>query len=206
MLQLKKLLVLALPALALADEAFSPLKRQIVEIPCSESGRNDCGDGCIPLTYTCCPDQQGGCPLTSTCWLGNNGQYACCPIGKRCVGPGGVNTEPGSTVTSTLSFTESVPDVETSTSFFASTSTATFTLTSEIESTSTETSLVAEPTTSLPVPPVVSSHSTTAAVLPTITVNSTTARPPPVTVNGANTHGGSILQAMAAGAIALLAL
>ncbi|KAK0373902.1 GPI anchored serine-threonine rich protein [Colletotrichum limetticola] len=205
MFQLKKLLVLALPALALAEEAFSPLKRQIVEIPCSESGRKDCGDGCIPLTYTCCPDQQGGCPLTSTCWLGNNGQYACCPIGKQCVGPGGVNTEPGSTVTSTLFFTESIPDEKTSTSFFASTSTATFTLTSEIGTTSAETSLVPKPTTSLPAPPVVSNTPTTTATLPTITANSTTARSPPVTVNAANTHGGSILQAMAAGAVALLA-
>ncbi|OHE91859.1 GPI anchored serine-threonine rich protein [Colletotrichum orchidophilum] len=203
---LKTLLVLALPALALADDAFSVLKRQLVRIPCSESGLKDCGDICIPLTYTCCPGQQGGCPLTSRCWLGNNGQYACCPIGQICDGPGGVNTLPGETVTSTIVFTESVSDEQTSTSFFAETSTATFTLTSEIESTSTGTSLLAEPTTSLPAPPVVPNTPTTTAVLPTIIVNNTSTRPPPVTVNGANTRGGSFLQVIAAGAVALLAL
>ncbi|GKT59800.1 GPI anchored serine-threonine rich protein [Colletotrichum tofieldiae] len=202
---LKTLLVLALSASALAADAFPVFnKRQTVPIPCSESGRKACGDGCIPLTYTCCPDQQGGCPLSSTCWLGTNGAYGCCPIGRRCTGPGGVDTQPGSTVTSTIFSTESVPDEETSTSFFVSTSTPVITFTSE-ESTSTETRFVPEPTTSTSLPSASNTRTTTFAA-PTATPNSTSTRAPPVTVNGANSRSGSLLQAVAAGAVALLAI
>ncbi|CCF42603.1 GPI anchored serine-threonine rich protein [Colletotrichum higginsianum] len=207
---LKTLLISALSASALAADAFPVFnKRQTVPIPCSESGRKACGDGCIPLTYTCCPDQQGGCPLSSTCWLGTNGAYGCCPIGRRCTGPGGVDTLPGSTVTSTIFFTESVPDDETSTSFFVSTSTSTsksvIIFTSSEESTSTQTRFVPEPTTSSP-PPVATNTRTTTSAAPTARPNSTSAGTPPVTVNGANSRGGSLLQAVAAGAVALLAI
>ncbi|KAJ0159463.1 hypothetical protein CTA2_9653 [Colletotrichum tanaceti] len=207
---LKTLLVSALSASALAADAFPVFnKRQTVPIPCSESGRKACGDGCISLTYTCCPDQQGGCPLSSTCWLGTNGAYGCCPIGRRCAGPGGVDTLPGSTVTSTIFFTESVPDDETSTSFFVSTSTSTsesvITFTSSEESTSTQTRFVPESTTSSP-PPVATNTRGTTSAGPTTRPNSTSTGTPPVTFNGANGRGGSILQAVAAGAMALLAI
>ncbi|GKT51462.1 uncharacterized protein ColSpa_11643 [Colletotrichum spaethianum] len=202
---LKKLLVLALSASALAADAVPVFnKRQAVPIPCSESSRKACGDGCIPLTYTCCPDQQGGCPLSSTCWLGTDGAYGCCPIGRRCTGPGGVDTQPGSTVSSTIFFTESVPDEESSTTFFVSTSTSVITFTSE-ESTSTETRFVPEPTTSSSFPAATNTHMTT-FVAPTATASNTSTRAPPVTFNGANSRSGSLFQAAAAGIMALLVI
>lgn len=48
-----------------------------------------CGNWCIDITYTCCPDQEGGCPLDERCQMGDNGKYGCCPIGEICVGDGG---------------------------------------------------------------------------------------------------------------------
>ncbi|KAK1981395.1 hypothetical protein LZ30DRAFT_782087 [Colletotrichum cereale] len=204
---LKTLLILALTATALAADA-SPVfnKRQTVPVPCSESGRKACGDGCVPLTYTCCPDQLGGCPLSSTCWLGTNGAYGCCPIGRRCTGPGGVDTLPGSTVTSTAFFTESVSDEATSssTSFFLSTSASVITFT-EVESTSTETPLLPKPTTSSSVAAITKTR-TTALVGSTTTSSSTSTGAPPVPANGANSRSGPLLQAVAAGAMALLAI
>ncbi|EFQ33756.1 GPI anchored serine-threonine rich protein [Colletotrichum graminicola] len=203
---LKTLLVLALSATALAADAFFVFnKRQTVPISCSDSGLKVCGDGCIPLTYTCCPDQQGGCPLSSTCWLGTNGAYGCCPIGRRCTGPGGVDTLPGSTLTSTIFFTESVPDDETSTSFLVSTSTSVFTFTSEVENTSTETPFLPKSTTSTSVAPITNTQ-TLSLVAPTSISRVTPTEAPPVTANGASSRSGPLLQAVAAGAVALLAI
>ncbi|KAK1573584.1 uncharacterized protein LY79DRAFT_401190 [Colletotrichum navitas] len=203
---LKTLLVLALSATALAADAFPVFnKRLTVPIPCSESGRKACGDGCIYLTYTCCPDQQGGCPLSSTCWLGTNGAYGCCPTGRRCRGPGGVDTLPGSTLTSTIFFTESVPADETSTSFFVSTSTPVFAFTSEVESTSTETPFLPKSTTSTSVAPITNTR-TTSLVAPTAIPRITPTEAPPVPANGATSRSGPLLRAVAAGAVALLVI
>ncbi|KAK2003005.1 GPI anchored serine-threonine rich protein [Colletotrichum falcatum] len=208
---IKTLIVLTLSATALAADAFPVYnKRQTTPIPCSESSRKACGDGCIPPTYTCCPDQQGGCPLSATCWLGTNGAYGCCPIGRRCTGPGGVDTLPGSTVTSTTFFTksgptESVPDDETSTSLFVSTSTSVFTFTSEVEGTSTETPFLPKPTTSSSVAAVANTRTTSLAA-PTTISRSTATGAPPVPANGANSHSGPVIRAVAAGAMALFAI
>ncbi|KAK2039876.1 GPI anchored serine-threonine rich protein [Colletotrichum somersetense] len=203
---LKTILVLALSATALAADAFPVFnKRQTIPIPCSESGRKACGDGCIPLSYTCCPDQQGGCPSSSTCWLGTNGAYGCCPIGRRCTGPGRVDTLPGSTVTSTIFSTVSVPDHETATSFFVSMSTSVFAFTSEMERISTETPFLPEPTTSSSVAAITNTRATSLSA-PTTTLRSTPTGAPPVPANGANTRGGPLLQAVAVGALALLAI
>ncbi|MCJ1444559.1 MAG: hypothetical protein MMC23_005061 [Stictis urceolatum] len=54
-----------------------------------------CGDGCILESYTCCPDQSGGCPSYAFCDKGDNGEYGCCPEGESCSGDGGVNTDFG---------------------------------------------------------------------------------------------------------------
>ncbi|POR37010.1 GPI anchored serine-threonine rich protein [Tolypocladium paradoxum] len=67
--------------------------RDVVKIPCNELGEKTCGDGCIPLSYTCCPDQAGGCPATAQCQLAENDKYGCCPLGKTCGGPGGASTD-----------------------------------------------------------------------------------------------------------------
>ncbi|KAK2764036.1 hypothetical protein FQN54_009655 [Arachnomyces sp. PD_36] len=80
----------------------SPLKsRQLIEIPCSESGMQDCGSGCIDLGWTCCPSGDGGCEPGTYC----HSEGGCCPEGEVCSGDGGVITEPGVTysVTSTVS-------------------------------------------------------------------------------------------------------
>ncbi|WYZ44737.1 hypothetical protein EsH8_VIII_000053 [Colletotrichum jinshuiense] len=203
---LKTLLVLGLSASALAADALPVLfKRQST---CGQAGRKDCGDGCIPLTYTCCPDAQGGCPVTSTCWLGTNGQYGCCPIGRRCTGPGGVNTLPGVTVTSTIAFTETVPDVETSTFFFepTTTSTSTFVFTSEIETEieSTSTILFEPETTTKSVSTTTTRRTIVAS--PTTTPSSTTTGTPPATVNAAKIQRPSLLQGIAAAAMALFVI
>ena len=72
--------------------------RQTEQLPCSAQFEKDCGGGCIPLTYTCCPDGSGGCPLGAFCTLGSNGQYGCCEAGATCEGPGGANTQPGGVI------------------------------------------------------------------------------------------------------------
>lgn len=103
---MKSFLVVSLAAsgaLATYFQASNLLQRDLVEVPCSEQGRKDCGTGCILLTDTCCPDQRGGCHVGTNCWMGDNGQYACCPIGKTCSGPGGVITYPGGINTVTIS-------------------------------------------------------------------------------------------------------
>lgn len=50
----------------------------------------ECGDGCLPLGYTCCPDQSGGCRTASeVCYAVDGGGYGCCDIGKTCRGGSG---------------------------------------------------------------------------------------------------------------------
>ena|SRR3569833_89497 len=72
---------------------------------CSSVGLKACGDGCVPLSYTCCPDQKEGCPANTVCSLGDNNEYGCCPIGRVCQGPGGAITStitgPGETTSIT---------------------------------------------------------------------------------------------------------
>ena len=55
----------------------------------------ECGSGCIPVGYTCCPGGEGGCGPVERCVLGSNDRYGCCPIGMTCVGEGGVSTRIG---------------------------------------------------------------------------------------------------------------
>ncbi|OLN87524.1 hypothetical protein CCHL11_06137 [Colletotrichum chlorophyti] len=208
---LNALLILGLSATTLAHDAFPVFnKRQTVPVPCGQSGRKDCGDGCIPLTYACCPDQQGGCPLTSICWLGTNGEYGCCPIGRRCTGPGGVNTLPGGVVTSTFTRIETISDEETSTFVLEPTPTFVFTSTSTSTSSSTfafdeeSTATSSEPETTS-----TSSSSTSVITVRTTTFPATTASPtptqsPPPTVNDAIAQGVSLLQGIVAAAMALL--
>jgi hypothetical protein len=138
----RSLIATALASAALATHITPPLfHRDTDELTCADVGEADCGDYCIPLTYTCCPDQSGGCPATEVCWLGSNGEYGCCPIGETCDGPGGVATLPGGTITSTQAGTGF------GTSFAISTPTATFTPdTTSDEGTATWTTAVTTPT------------------------------------------------------------
>lgn len=85
------------------------------------SGYKVCGTGCILNSYTCCPDQAGGCPSNEYCVLGTNGQYGCCPDGETCVGDGGVET---STLLSTATRTTSTRLSSVTTSTRASTATS----------------------------------------------------------------------------------
>ncbi|KAK0701142.1 hypothetical protein B0T21DRAFT_300784, partial [Apiosordaria backusii] len=105
-----KLLVLgALPILAFA-RAYPPLLRGrtagghtdggytdggYVETPvktCEDIEQQTCGDGCVPVDYTCCPTQEGACAPGFECQLGDNDEYGCCPEGEECVGDGGAIT------------------------------------------------------------------------------------------------------------------
>lgn len=129
MMMMNKLILLALSAAGTLASSHSDamlLERQLVPIPCDEQGRKDCGVGCIPLSWTCCPSGAGGCPATAYCNLGSNGEYNCCPRGQICGGPGGASTDrftntvtlPGETSTiepPTVTLeptTESVPEPE----------------------------------------------------------------------------------------------
>ncbi|POR34873.1 GPI anchored serine-threonine rich protein [Tolypocladium paradoxum] len=79
-------------------------------ISCDELGEKPCGDGYMQLSYTCCPDEAGGCPATARCELADNSEYGCYPLGKTCTGPGGATTDlntrtsiiPGDTSTVTI--------------------------------------------------------------------------------------------------------
>jgi hypothetical protein len=98
-----------LPALILAT-IFQPqllalhqlLPRQTIATNNSTqctSPNTSCGPFCIPSTYTCCPDMAGGCQLGTTCQLGDNDVYGCCPESESCGGDGGtqfLNGEAGS--------------------------------------------------------------------------------------------------------------
>lgn len=111
------LFLLTASAAIVADSSPQLLRRQVIsQLPCSAQGEKDCGALCIPLSYTCCPDGSGGCPVGSYCSLGSNGQYGCCQNGRTCAGPGGASTAPGRTITST----QTIP-VSSSTSISVST-------------------------------------------------------------------------------------
>ncbi|KAJ9637942.1 uncharacterized protein PV06_04524 [Exophiala oligosperma] len=73
-----------------------------------ESTDKACGAYCIPSDYTCCPDLEGGCSAGSTCQLGDNNVYGCCPSGQTCSGEGGAeflgtSTASAATATKTTS-------------------------------------------------------------------------------------------------------
>ena len=53
------------------------------------SGDKVCGAFCIPTTYTCCPDLEGGCAANTECQKGDNEVYGCCASGETCTGNGG---------------------------------------------------------------------------------------------------------------------
>lgn len=175
---------------ALANWMPSTLSaRDLVKIPCNELGEKPCGDGCVPLTYTCCPDQAGGCPATARCDIADNGKYGCCPLGTTCKGPGGASTDfdtctgiiPGDTSTVTIPQKPTSTTEPTSTEELPSSSAISYSA-----STSTTVS-------SVPVP----------SQVPNATV---TTPPPPVITAGAVTHGlsASGLIGVLAGALALL--
>lgn len=84
------LLLVASSPLTLAT--LQPLSKRQTQIPCEDLFLESCGEVCIDLTDTCCPDGSGGCPLGSNCEVGDNGEYGCCPIGENCVGDGGART------------------------------------------------------------------------------------------------------------------
>ncbi|KAF6823719.1 GPI anchored serine-threonine rich protein [Colletotrichum plurivorum] len=218
----KRLLLLALtasPALALEAEGTSPLFRR--QSTCA-IGWKVCGDGCIPQLYTCCPSQKGGCSsVTSVCQLGSNGEYLCCPIGRTCVGAGGVTTIPGGGGTIISTRTVAVPgDDETSTSTSTFTIdvpgfTSTFTVdVPDVSSKTTTTTSEADETTNVPTPVIPDETSTTTTTTSTRRgiasgSPSTTSVPtitPPVTTNGALSYGASFFQAIAAGIIALFVI
>jgi hypothetical protein len=77
---------------------------------CASQNQQDCGSGCIDLSWTCCPDGSGGCPASQYCELGSNNQYGCCPIGEICTGSGGASTIGAGTVGETdTDITNSTP-------------------------------------------------------------------------------------------------
>ncbi|KAK0610140.1 hypothetical protein B0T17DRAFT_127500 [Bombardia bombarda] len=158
------LLLGVLAALALAENTYPPLLHNRQFVPCNELGRKPCGDGCIPLTSTCCPDLKGGCPPTAYCSLGDNGDYGCCPLGLNCVGPGGASTDL-STITSTSTGTIIIPESSTLTiDTSIPTITGTFTVTSSTSETSSSisTSSIVEATSEASAP---STSASTASTL-----------------------------------------
>ncbi|RVX75454.1 hypothetical protein B0A52_00807 [Exophiala mesophila] len=79
----------ALPLLAAAWNEHMLLPRQSSGngTICADSDKA-CGDFCIPSSYTCCPDLEGGCASTDVCQKGDNDVYGCCPKGRTCTGDG----------------------------------------------------------------------------------------------------------------------
>lgn len=202
-----KFLVLLAATGVVASNLVSPLlaPRQLVEVPCSDQGLKDCGEGCIYLSYTCCPDGAGGCPASAYCNLGTNGEYNCCPRGSICGGPGGATTI---RQTQTLTNTLTVPG-ETTTIVDESTSTIVEESTTVIEETFTSTSTLSETFT-------VTYESTTTYET---TLSQTTAAPPTrieteseapastssiVIVNAGAANGPNIVGGLLAGVAALL--
>ncbi|KAH7169589.1 hypothetical protein DER46DRAFT_499800 [Fusarium sp. MPI-SDFR-AT-0072] len=61
--------------------------RQLDKGSCADQGYKDCGVGCIPTSWSCCPDKKGGCPSRDYCSLGSNDEYGCCLKGEICSGP-----------------------------------------------------------------------------------------------------------------------
>lgn len=93
----------ALPLLVSAWSEHTLMTRAEGNATACESGDKVCGAFCIPGTYTCCPDLEGGCSATSVCQQGDNGVYGCCPIGETCTGDGGAEFIEGDNATSTSS-------------------------------------------------------------------------------------------------------
>lgn len=108
------LLLPMLTVTVIGSQSTPLLFRRQTQAQCSDIGQKTCGDFCIDLTDICCPDASGGCPITTYCTLGDNGQYGCCDIGKTCVGDGGVDTStiftdlPGTTSTNAIDLIPSV--------------------------------------------------------------------------------------------------
>lgn len=92
-----KTLTLALLAATAAADTLKPVTPPVPpalekrQLSCGLT-QEDCGTGCIPLGWTCCPDGSGGCGILETCVMGSNDEYGCCPVGRRCVGEGGVTS------------------------------------------------------------------------------------------------------------------
>lgn len=97
--------LMASTALAAANSSPVLKSRQLVEIPCSETGMKDCGDGCIDIGWSCCSTGEGGCGPGLYCT-----ETGCCPIGEICSGGGGVITNDITyTVTNTDTISVDVP-------------------------------------------------------------------------------------------------
>ncbi|EXJ59803.1 hypothetical protein A1O7_03950 [Cladophialophora yegresii CBS 114405] len=108
----------ALPLLASAWTEHTLLTRATGNATACESGDKVCGAFCIPSTYTCCPDLEGGCQTSkSVCQEGDNGVYGCCPIGETCTGNGGAEflDDSSDDNDSTDSSSEGSTDIETAT-------------------------------------------------------------------------------------------
>ncbi|KAB8258186.1 hypothetical protein BDV32DRAFT_151685 [Aspergillus pseudonomiae] len=148
--------LLATTALAV-DRTPALVARQVVELPCSYQGEKACGDGCIPLSYTCCPNNLGGCPLGSYC-----DGIGCCPNGETCTGGGGVSTRPGSTISITNTLTNTLTSTSTSTHTLTSSEVVTPTSTPTPSSSSSSSRSVIPPSSSAASP-----SSSTPAVSPT---------------------------------------
>src|ERR1700742_1096846 len=86
---MRSFLFFALPLLASAWSEHTLLTRATGNATSCETGDKVCGAFCIPGTYTCCPDLEGGCPSNAECQEGDNGEYGCCPVGDTCSGNGG---------------------------------------------------------------------------------------------------------------------
>ncbi|KAJ9642285.1 hypothetical protein H2201_005435 [Coniosporium apollinis] len=87
-------LTVLLLGLTLAQHAPALFPRQSY-VPCVEQvNRKPCGSDvlCIPTTWTCCQKQQGGCSPGNACFLDDNGDDCCCPVGRTCSGVCGAVT------------------------------------------------------------------------------------------------------------------
>ncbi|KPM43694.1 hypothetical protein AK830_g2850 [Neonectria ditissima] len=139
---MNKAILLILSASGVLAAVASPFlaERQIYKVPCGDQGKKDCGVGCIDLSWTCCPSGDGGCPSTSVCFLGSNGEYGCCPRGTVCEGAGGASTDAS---TSTIVVTG---EGETSTIVSVSTATDDY----QVPTDTTTSVAPEEPTTTVP--------------------------------------------------------
>ncbi|GJN69238.1 hypothetical protein VFPFJ_05949 [Purpureocillium lilacinum] len=187
-------LIAAVPALA-----ATPLERTVFArqdtVSCSSVGEKPCGSVCIPLTFTCCPDQKGGCPASAVCQLADNGVYGCCPRGRTCTGD-------ATATTNTLTVSQTNTQTETNTVTPTQTETASESQPTETQPTETETAppQTESETASVTVPGTITS-------VPVPTGNATAPPPssslPPVTA-GAATNGLSAMGGLLAGLVAFL--
>ena len=186
-----------LPGLALAEYAAQAAnalfaRQNSVELPCSAQGEKDCGSGCIPLSYTCCPDRAGGCPASEYCDLTANGKYGCCSLGRTCRGNGGAITRPGETLTSVTTITSQTAFTSTSATTVTNLETFPTVAPSSPLPPTTAPLPPVEPTTA-PAPPVVPTTTPVAPVAPTY--NATVPAPPspsvPIFTGGSEHSFGS---------------